>query len=51
MLDEALLEEGYARVATSPHNVRDLVRFRVEQTGARASQRGVWWPFLAGQAA
>lgn len=42
MFNEALLEEGYAQVATFPPNVRYLDTFREAQRAAREADRGIW---------
>lgn len=42
MVNETLLEEGYAQVATFPPNVRHLGRFRTAQMSAREAGRGIW---------
>lgn len=42
MFNEALLDEGYAQVATFPPNVRHLGRFEAAQRAAREADRGIW---------
>ncbi len=42
MLNEVLLEEGYAQVATFPPNVKYQERFLRVQREARAQNRGLW---------
>jgi micrococcal nuclease len=42
MFTEALLEEGYAQVATFPPNVKYVDRFLAAQEEARAAGRGLW---------
>jgi micrococcal nuclease len=42
MFNEALLEGGYAQVATFPPNTRYVERFEEAQEEARAAGRGIW---------
>jgi micrococcal nuclease len=42
MFNEVLLEEGYAKVATFPPNVRYVDRFLEAQREARTANRGLW---------
>ena len=42
MLNETLLREGYAQVATFPPNVRHLGSFESAQRMAREAERGIW---------
>ena len=42
MFNETLLEEGYAQVATFPHNVKYQERFLKAQREAREANRGLW---------
>ena len=42
MLNETLLREGYAQVATFPPNVRYVERFLAAQEEARSEGRGLW---------
>ena len=42
MFNETLVEEGYARVATFPPNVRYVDRFLQAQREARGANRGLW---------
>ena len=42
MVNEVLLEEGYAQLYTFPPNVRYVERFRRAQQAGREAQRGLW---------
>ena len=42
MVNEALLEAGYAQVMTIPPNVRYAERFRAAAKAARSARRGLW---------
>jgi len=42
MLNEVLVSEGYAQLATFPPDVRYVERIRVAEQQARASGRGLW---------
>ena len=42
MLNDLLIEEGYAQVATFPPNVRHVKEFRRSQKQAREARRGIW---------
>ncbi|MBM3140487.1 MAG: hypothetical protein FJZ92_09880, partial [Chloroflexi bacterium] len=42
LLNEVLLAEGYARLATFPPDVARVERFRVAEVAARAAGRGLW---------
>lgn len=42
MLNDLLVEEGYAQVATFPPNVRHEREFRRSQERAREARRGIW---------
>lgn len=42
MVNEVLLEEGYAQLYTFPPNVRYVERFRRAQRAGREAQRGLW---------
>ncbi|MDO8582086.1 MAG: thermonuclease family protein [bacterium] len=42
MVNEQLMQDGYAQVMTIPPNVKYADRFRVAQTQAREAKRGLW---------
>lgn len=42
MFNQALLERGYAQVATFPPNVKYVGRFEKAQRKARRAERGIW---------
>lgn len=42
MLNETLLSEGYAQLATYPPNTRYVEQFQKAQTAARQAERGFW---------
>lgn len=42
MLNEVLVAEGYAQVATFPPDVKHLERMTAAQRGAREGQKGLW---------
>jgi endonuclease YncB( thermonuclease family) len=42
MINEVLLKEGYAQVATFPTNVKYVERFQEAQRKAREANRGLW---------
>ncbi len=42
MLNELLVEEGYAQVATYPPNVKYVEVFREAEKSARESKKGLW---------
>lgn len=42
MVNEALLEAGYAQAMTIPPNVRYAQRFRAAAKAARSARRGLW---------
>ena len=42
MINEKLVQDGYAQVMTIPPNVKYADRFRVAQTEAREAKQGLW---------
>ncbi len=42
MVNEILLEEGYARILTIPPNVKYVDKFREAEKKARENERGLW---------